>query len=127
MELSNESPVLDLVITQGTDFKLQATMTDENGLPIDLTGASVRSQIRKNYKDGKDAGISAEYTAIDAANGVYQLLFKGGDTSKLLAGDTKDSPESEHYWDAELVSSGGLVDPIWHGTVKVVKQITKEV
>lgn len=57
---------------------LEATLTDENGNAVDLTGASVDFHMRRQLDD--TLKVDGTASIIDAANGKVQYSWSSGDT-----------------------------------------------
>lgn len=65
--------VKDLYIDQGSDFSISFEVLDEAGEPIDLTGKTLRSQVRKWF--GSTMGYDFEATVIDSENSIIELVM----------------------------------------------------
>jgi len=72
----------DITILQGSDFSLSLTVQDAVGDPIDITGATILSQIRTSW----DAPVIATFTPLitDGVNGEFNLYLSGA-TSQAIA------------------------------------------
>ena len=95
---------------RGDTFTISAVVTT-NGVPENLTGWTIKSQLR----DGRGALVAELVTAIeDAVNGVYSLTFA----------DTTGWPITELYGDVEY-TFGGTILSTETFTVNVVEDITR--
>jgi hypothetical protein len=72
----------DITILQGSDFSLSLTVQDAVGDPIDITGATILSQIRTSW----DAPVIATFTSLitDGVNGKFNLYLSGA-TSQAIS------------------------------------------
>ncbi len=106
----------DFKIEQGATFTRQATWSDENGVPINLTGYTISGKIRKKYSDSNEiatftcelvtplSGIfSFSLTATQTASivssneivGVYDIKATIGSTVyRILEGEVRISPDA---------------------------------
>jgi len=120
---------LDLLIRQGATFG-EITMTVKNSLtqqPVNLSGYTVRGQIRKTAASTLQEGAAASFAIIDATNGVLSFWFTATATAALQADATsEDAPASQYVWDMEMESATGYVQPLLYGNVKVFREVTKD-
>lgn len=101
-------------IDQGSDHGISFRLRDEDNIPVDLTGFTGRSKMRKTYNASK----SQDFTVIiNAVSSSVNLLISAANTSKLEAG--------QYVYDVELISSSNLVTRIVEGIVTVTPQVTK--
>ena len=122
---------LDLRVRQGATFgPIQATMRNpvvppaELGTPVDLTGCTIRGQIRRK---ALDVAIVASFavTITNAVNGQYEFGLSSTTTTGITAGETLDSTQSKYVWDLELVDSSGRITPLYYGVVNVLREVTR--
>jgi uncharacterized NAD-dependent epimerase/dehydratase family protein len=117
---------VDLLIKQGSDFvatfQVNLTGTDT---PTDLTGHTVRSQIRKAIKDAVYTVAFQTFIAPDPTTGRFTLRLTSAVTSAIPAGVTRQSRESQYVWDAELVSPSGVVTPLTWGAATIHPEVTR--
>lgn len=102
----------DLIIEQGSDYRRAIPVLDETGAPLDITGWSVRGQIRLTYTSPTplhDLGphltiagtaVELEITGEASAPWVWQLAFydvelvdPSGNPTRLMQGRVVVSPE----------------------------------
>lgn len=116
---------IDLRIRQGATFgPHRFTMKNSDNTPFDLTGCTIRGQIRKE-PGSPTAALSLACTIIDAPTGIYELEIADTATMALRAGLTMEAPESRYYWDLELLDTGGRVTPLYYGDVQVFREVTR--
>lgn len=104
---------VNLVIDQGTTFTTSFDVDDDAGNPIDLTGYTGYSQIRKHYTSSN--AVSFTVTANSA--GVVVLSMNSNTTSTINAG--------RYVYDVELVSPQNTTSRIVEGIVTVTPQVTR--
>ena len=75
---------LDLFIEQGSTFTTQATLSDTNGAPYNLTGFTVRSQARTSYYSNTTS-LVFNATVYNANNGIIQLSANSATTTNISA------------------------------------------
>lgn len=114
----------DLEIEQGADLHRHIVWKDPDGVLIDLTGARVLFQVRKNA-DSADTFLSFDSDnlltgqtigALDAS-GVIDFTI-AGELTKLLDFTVGD-------WDLFVVTSGGEDDKILTGRATLKRAVTR--
>jgi hypothetical protein len=110
------APEFNLYVDQGTDFSETFTVTDVHGAPVNLTGATLRSQIRKSYTSTTSYDLTI--TPVDLATG--QIKFE---LSNTLTASLKDG---RYVYDAEYVLNG-LITRFVKGLVTVYPRVTQVV
>lgn len=107
---------LDLDIEQGATFTLTVTLTHPNGLPIDLTGFTGKSQIRKVHGDSL---VLADFdvTITDPTKGIILMQLTNVQTLALnfVSG----------VYDLILLSAGPVVSRILEGNVRLKPEVTE--
>jgi hypothetical protein len=106
----------NFTIGQGTTWSVTVTYTDVTGTAIDLTGYSVRAEMKRNFSDST-AAQTITCTLTDAENGVITLSLTAAQT-KLLSGD--------YLYDLEIQSAGGAISRLLNGTITIDKEVTVE-
>ena len=79
---------LDLLIRQGATFGA-ITTTVKNSItkqPIELTGYTIRGQIRKTAASTLQEGAAASYEILNAEQGIFAFWFTAEATEALQAG-----------------------------------------
>lgn len=72
----------DITILQGSDFALELTVEDDSiGDPINITGATILSQIRTSW----DAPIIATFSTLitDGVNGKLNMYLSGANSQAI--------------------------------------------
>jgi len=109
-----------LVIDQGATLRDSFTYKDSDGVAINLTGYSARSQIRAS-PSAPTAILSTSTQAgtivITAATGTIAFAVSATTTAALTPGN--------YVWDLELVDAGGIVTRLVGGTCTVTPEVTR--
>ncbi|MFM2053614.1 MAG: hypothetical protein RL456_1651 [Pseudomonadota bacterium] len=116
---------LDLLIRQGATLgPFPCTMTNPDATPVNLTGATIRGQIRKKPAD---AAVIASFdvTVTDATAGKYTFGLTATATAAITAGADVTKPESLYVWDMELEDAAGRVTPLFWGDARVHREVTR--
>lgn len=116
---------LNLLIKQGSDFgPFNATMTDNLAVPINLTGCTIRGQIRKTPTD---AAVTAQLVVTITAPlaGQYSFTLPASVTAAIACGIDETASASKYVWDMELVDVSTKVIPLYYGDVAVFREVTK--
>ena len=125
-EIGNKGSNLDILIRQGATFGMvESTLKDENGSPINLTGAIIRGQIRKSPNDLVRANAEFDCVVINEEMGVFQWGLSYAKTTTLTAGVDENDPSSKYYYDIEVEYPNGRIDPLIYGVARVFREVTK--
>jgi len=124
--LGTKGAQLDLLVKQGATLGPNATtLLDGTGSPIDITGCTVRAQIRLT-PDAVTAAATAVCTLVTPAAGTFTWSFTAAETTALTCSVVDENePESLYYWDMELLKADSTVVPLLFGDVRVFREITK--
>ena len=126
-QIGTKGSELDLLIRQGATFgPIVSTIKNPNGTAMNLTGATLRAQIRKTPTSSLVDGATGDFTITDAVNGLFEWGFSA-ETTTLLAADSESelAAASSYVWDMELEDSLGRVIPLMFGKVNVFREVTK--
>lgn len=104
----------DLSIDQGTDYEVTLTLTDENGLVLDLSNSNTSAQIRKSYTSLTYTEFT---TSINTASGEVSLSLTADQTGALEAG--------RYVYDVELTDSTNAISRIVEGVITITPQVTR--
>lgn len=110
--------IKNLVIDQGTTFSLSITVADANGNALNLTGYTLRSQMRKSY--GATSYTSFTVVSATPATGELTISLTDTQTSALKAG--------RYVYDVEIVSpvgDGSEVTRVLEGIITVTPEVTR--
>jgi len=106
----------DLIIQQGTDAALQWPITDENGLPIDLTDWTFAAQVR-NIRDN----IVHEWSEADG----NVVVEDGAVYLQWTATESAAWTWVEGVYDLEATLPNGIVVRLDQGFISLAKEVTK--
>tara|TARA_R100001086_G_scaffold222519_1_gene140084 strand:- start:342 stop:674 length:333 start_codon:yes stop_codon:yes gene_type:complete len=104
----------NLFIDQGADHEFTFNVTDDDDLPIDLTGYTGAAQFRKHYSSSNSTAFTVE---LDANNGIVTL--------KLDAATSANTPYGRYVYDCKITSGANLTTRIVEGIVTVRPQATR--
>lgn len=123
--LGSRGDCVDLLVRQGATFgPHQVTLTNPDGTPVDLTGATVRGQLRRKALDAATL-VALTVTVTDAPGGVFELGLTAAQTAALTAGEDPGSIASRAVWDLELQDAAGRVIPVFWGNVTIHREVTR--
>lgn len=91
------------------------TVASGSGAPLNLTGYTVKSQMRKSYGSN---------TAYDFTSEVYDAVT-GRIRIKLTADQSEAIPAGRYLYDVEITSPSGGKKRVVEGIVTVTPQITQ--
>lgn len=106
---------LNIVIEQGATFSKTLTIKDVDGDPINLTGRTFRSQIRRRPTDTNPAATFT-MAVVNASAGTVSWQMSATTTAGIV-------PEP-HYYDVEM-QDNGVVTRLMEGTAFVNFEVTK--
>ena len=104
----------NIIIDQGTTFSTIINLTDDNGDPIDLTGYTGDSEMRKHYTSSNSTSFGVSLGGVD---GTVVLTLSANQTSNLTPG--------RYVYDVEVTSGANVVSRIVEGIVTVTPEVTR--
>ena len=124
--LGTKGGELDLLLKQGATFgPHQITLKDSNNQPINITGATIRAQIRKT-SDAATAVANGDFVLTSPSSGVFTFGFSSISTTTLQVDTVSETgTDSQYVWDMEIQYSDGRVYPLMYGKVSVFREVTK--
>ncbi len=105
----------DLIITRGDTETIVATIQNDAGTAINITGRTYRAQIRST-QDSTTIRGSFTCTVTDGAAGQVTCVLSAADSATLSPGLA--------YWDLEENASG-IISTILAGSVTVLADVTR--
>ena len=105
----------NILIEQGATFAKTLTIKDATGDPINLTGKTFASKLRRRPTDVNAAGTFT-FTVINAALGTVSWTMPATTTAGIVA--------EPHYYDVEM-TEGSTVTRLMEGTAFVNFEVTK--
>lgn len=107
--------ITNLYIDAGSDYSIIVTANQSNGDPLNLTGYTVKSQIRKSYASPTAYDFTA--TVFSANAGKIRLALTATQTSAIKPG--------RYLYDVEITSSIGEKRRVLEGIIIVTPEITQ--
>lgn len=121
----NSDGTVDITAKQGTTWRLTLELSQSNGQPVDLTGYSVRSHIRKNYTDTTPTAVFTCSILNPPTGGKIELLMDATTTASIKCGKTPKESASTYVYDIEIESAEGFVTRILEGKIYIDAEATK--
>lgn len=104
----------NITVDQGTTFSTTISLTDDDGNPIDLTGYTGRSQMRKHFTSSNSQSFTV---SLSNNAGTVTLGLTATQTSNLTPG--------RYVYDVEVVSGANVISRIVEGIVTVTPEVTR--
>ena len=89
--------------------------------PIDITSGDIRAQIRKT---GLSEDVIAAFTIDKTSTNEFNLSLNNAITIGIPCGESMRDEASQYVWDMEF-ALGDYIQPLFYGTVKVFREVTK--
>ena len=107
--------VSNLFVDAGADYSTIITVAATNGQPLNLTGYTVASQIRKSYSSSTVYDFTT--SLYDASQGKVRIQLNNSQSSAIPAG--------RWLYDVEITSPSGTKTRVIEGIVTVTPEITR--
>ena len=107
--------VSNLFVDAGASYSNIISVAATNGQPLNLTGYTVASQMRKSYQSSQAFTFSS--SIYDATNGKVRL--------QLSPEQSRAIPAGRWLYDVEITSPSGTVTRVVEGIVTVNSEITQ--
>lgn len=104
----------NLVVDQGTDYSTTIEITDDNDLPVDLTGYTANASFRKTFSSCTAVSFTA---SVNSALGVITLGLPANSTLNIEAG--------RFVYDVALVNGLGVHSRVVEGILTVTPSVTR--
>lgn len=114
----------NFTITRGDTYVEDWTVTDNNGVALDITGGKLYFSVKTDYSvaDGSATlaltSPSTGITIVDAATGKARLLITAAQTSAMTAGLT-------YVYDVQFKDVNGVVTTLDKGKITVEPDVTQ--
>lgn len=108
------SVVCDITIRQGSNFNLSLQLQGGDGVGRDLTGYSIRSQLRPGH--GSDTHVDFHAEILVPETGHMKISLPPAETSQLWAG--------QGVYDIEIFTDETNVERILEGRVTISPRVT---
>lgn len=116
----------DFPVRSNNDLFQPFRFEDENGNPIDITGASFRMSIIEGVAGATPLVTltsPAEIQITDAPNGLFDVSLSNARlVAEVLNASAQDAGSFEY--DLVFISSGGIATTLFEGTITVQRGIT---
>ncbi len=118
---------LDIVLRQGSTLgPFLVTLTDKLGVPIDLTGGTIRAQVRKNALDIGSPVAVFTITYVDRVLGKFTFGIPREETVTIPAGEYQKDEASQYKWDMEFLDSTNRSIPLYYGNFENFREVTRD-
>lgn len=104
---------VNIVIDQGTTFNTTYTIHDANDEPIDFTGYTASSQMRKSYS----SSTFNQFVVTLGSTGQVTLSMDATTTNNITAG--------RYVYDVEVQNPSGIRSRVVEGIVTVTPQVSR--
>jgi hypothetical protein len=102
-------------VDQGANYSNIISVGSTSGAPLNLTGYTVKSQMRKSYTSSTYYDFTA--TVHDAVNGKVRLQLNATQSGLIVPG--------RYLYDVEITDPNGAKTRVIEGIVTVTPEITK--
>ena len=107
--------ISNLYVDAGSTYSNIITVTASNGLPLNLVGYTVASQMRKSYQSSQVYAFTASIYLAESGKIRLQLT---DEQSALI-------PSGRWLYDVEIASPAGVISRVVEGIVTINPQITQ--
>lgn len=107
--------ISNLFIDQGANYSNIITVAANTGSPLNLTGYTVKSQMRKSYTSSTFYNFTASVYDVD--NGKIRLELTAAQSQAIVPG--------RYLYDVEITSGAGNKTRVVEGIVTVSPEITQ--
>lgn len=110
----------DLTLYRGDTERIRLTLTDPDGVPVDLTGATLSFTAKERIGDEDDVAPLA-VDVVDhpeAALGIGEIELAAEATATL-------TPGARYQYDIQLTTAAGDVATLVSGRLKVLADVTR--
>lgn len=111
--------VHNITVEKGASFEEIVAWKDEDGNPINLTGASARMQVRRTTNTDLLFEATTANGKLSIANDLGQI------TITITAAESTDFEWTFGKYDLEVVTAGGLVYRLMRGTISISAEVTQ--
>jgi len=108
-----------LRIQQGDTWALQIVWTNDDGSPVDMTGATAKMQLRTSVTS------STVVLELSSENGRITIGQAGRLDLQIAADDTAAMPTASGVYDLEVKFASGVVKKIIRGSYLVTPEVTR--
>lgn len=117
---------LDLLVRQGATLgPFVVELSNPDLSPVNLTGCTIRGQVRKNATDIGTPVAQFNVVMVDVLNGKFSFEIPNTVTETIPAGEFQKDAASQYKWDMELEDSQGRVLPLYYGNFENFREVTR--
>lgn len=118
--------LLDLDIKQGADFGPHVvTLTNPDGTPVNLTGATISAQIRQPANRGGALIATITCEMVDAVAGKFRFFIPGATTATMPTSNGANTAFGRFPWDMRMIDATARPLPLFYGTANVYDRVTQ--
>jgi len=118
---------LDIILRQGSTLgPFIVRLTDSFGAPIDLTGATIQGQVRKNALDSGLPVAVFEINYINREDGQFSFGMARNTTVSIPSGEYQKDEASQYKWDMELIDASSRCIPLYYGNFENFREVTRD-
>lgn len=99
---------INLLISQGDDFGPHLVTVREQGVPLNLTGATFAGGLKRTIKDTAPAALFS-FNPVNLTAGEFSFSINRFSTERLAAGASERDSESAHVYDIKMLFQGRRV------------------
>lgn len=125
-KVSQETPVKNIVINQGEDYRFQLklyTGTSDSKTIVNITGYKFVCKVREEA-EATDALLTATCNILDAVNGTVEVFFSAEDSDDLSLDGTNYSELSEYTYDVFMTDTSGNETRILCGSAYISPSVS---
>jgi hypothetical protein len=124
-QLSNTGAAVDLLIQQGADFQTQLTFTNADNSPLDLTGYTLSSLVRRRGLEAQTIATFVVEAQSPPTAGIATIGLPKAQTAAIACGETPADVDFQYVWDLKLVDGDGNVSVPLYGAVTIQRSVTR--
>lgn len=115
-----------LYIEQGADYFLELEYVDEDDIPVNITGYSVRGDLKSSAQDVTPVA-SFTCTVTDGPSGRILITLPAEDSSAIPLRGVSYEVCGVFYYDIELYKTGEPTERLLNGIANISPEVTKSV
>ena len=127
LNLGSFGEIMNIQLRQGQYYGPYRALMKAAGVPVDLTGATIRGSIKRKGLD--DTVIVPWKTLIldqTSNRGEYEFWLTVADTTLLAPGEFPELPDSQFVHELELEDSLGRITPLYYGVISVLRSVKND-
>jgi hypothetical protein len=117
--------IYNFIILQGETTQLSFQLVGDDETPVDLSGYSVRMQIRPDYADFSSEVFVSLDSEIDEDGSYIRIESEGILSFQISATQTSSINDDRCKYDIELYDETGYVKRILEGKISIRREVTR--